>query len=223
MKKILSKWTVAVLLLMGCSITASAQRFRWGVNAGADFNHAQNYDNKLGYQFGLKAEYGLPSVGKGWYLDGAVNFSKIGWKDESWGTYLSSVEGTPNAYDTHHIYSMFNYDVLSIHVPIHIGYKFDVVDNIKLFVSAGPYMNFKLRTDYDFSYQETVNGTPAETRVKPQEANAFTWGLGAKAGVELGGHVQLYAGYDYGFRNLMKNDFSKMKQRTFSLGASYLF
>lgn len=180
-------FVAVTLLLMGCSMTAHAQRFRWGVNAGAGFNHAQSYDNKLGYQFGLKAEYGLPSVGKGWYLDGAVNFSKIGWKNESWGTYYATVAGAPGVYEEHQVYSLSNYDVLSFHVPIHLGYKFNVMDNIKLFASAGPYMNFRLRTDDDFSYSDKVNGVPVESNVKPQEANAFTWGIGAKAGVELGG------------------------------------
>jgi hypothetical protein len=59
------------------------QSLRWGVVGGVNFSSTTYQSSHVGMSAGVKAEYGLPSVAKGSYLDIELLLSEKGFKDEN--------------------------------------------------------------------------------------------------------------------------------------------
>ena len=51
----------------------------------------------------------------------------------------------------------------------------------------------------------------------------FDFGLGLKGGLRLFDHYRIFVGYDWGLINVAQDDDSKMNNRNFYVGASYMF
>ena len=52
--------------------------------------------------------------------------------------------------------------------------------------------------------------------------NRFDWGLGFRVGMEIAHHVQFSIGYDWGMKNINRNDVNS-KNRTFVVSCAYMF
>lgn len=207
-----------VFLFVFMAITAmntNAQGLRLGITGGMNINCPSGENgqaSKTGFDVGIKGELGLPDVSDGLYADFGVMLSLRGSKSSD--SYHNSI--TENS-------GKLNYNNYNLMIPVHVGYKFDVCKDVKLFVNAGPYVGIGLFGKLKY----TDNGkttTLSDNVYGDKLISRFDWGLGARAGAELSRHYQLSIGYDYGIKDLKtdKNPVSR-KNRAFSVAVAYMF
>lgn len=154
---------------------------RYGVLGGINLNSWKaggvSTDFKVGFDFGVKGEYSLPT--EGLYLDGAVMF-------------------TQRAAD--------NLSIYYAELPLSVGYKYAVADNIGLFAKTGPMLGVGLfgSEDGTFDVCKRLN---------------LAWGI--HGGVELSDHYQISLGYNFGMLNVVKDGSVKMNNLVVSF--AYMF
>lgn len=199
MKKLLLSLALGALFCM----TLSAQEhgeFRFGVTGGANLSNttldATHYPI-IGYNAGFVVNYGIGDVT---YLSSGVKFSQKGvrWTDS---------KCTPGYID----------------IPLHYGYRMELMDGVSVFGEAGLYAGFgitgKMKYDsgYSHSYYETVF---SDTQYSP---NRFEAGLDAIVGVELFESLQIRLGYEEGLTKMTQARNSAKSFRVVSLGIAYMF
>lgn len=201
------------------TVTTFAQDFKWGITAGANFNYpTQHLCSETSYQFGLKGEYSLGKSENTPYATASLLYSRFPW----FRTYYlfddkigNESIGTDNA----------SYAYLGMYLPVHIGYKFNVMENIKLFVNAGPYVSMKVGTNSSHSLDINNDIPISEINMddfKREELSNLTWGVGAEAGLELADKLQMHVSYNHGFTKMRKGKYEP-QQNTLSVGMSWLF
>lgn len=217
MKKIMF---VAALLVTAVSV--SAQNFRLGVTAGAnisnmslkDEGYSLSCDSKVGFNVGVKAELGLPSVAEGLFVDAALLYAQKGTKFEEEGRK-----------------EVFNMGYLEL--PLHIGYKYAINDNFAIFGQVGPYVSYgldgKMKVDHDGgSYDLNLfKETKDERDTYAAPLNRFDAGLSVGIGVEFVKNIQLKFDYSKGLANITHKIedayFDKASNSNFSVGLAYMF
>lgn len=149
-------------------------------------------DSRIGFHIGPKFEFGLPHFVNGSYLSVGAFLSLKGAEKES-----------------------FKLNPYYLEVPVHLGYKFTVNQNTKIFCSAGPYLAYGLfGKAKDDSDETDIFGDDKMKR--------FDFGLGFRVGAEFSDKIQLSVGYDAGLVQAFEND-SDIKNRNFSLSLGYMF
>lgn len=223
MKKIL----LTLLLALPFCMVAKAQDFRVGITGGYNLSSPSGYKSQSGFHAGVKGELGLPQVTKGLYMDFGLMLSSHGWKSPGYyynGNYNPST-GEKTDKPSSGYTSGNKCTLYYLSIPLHTGYKFSIGRNISMFVNAGPYFNIGLFG----KAKETItanNGTISQETTSnvfsDKMRNRFDWGLGFRAGTEIARHVQLSVGYDWGMKNIYKNDVD-CKNKTFVASCAYMF
>lgn len=194
--------------------TSQAQEFRYGLSGGYNLNSMIANESKSGFHAGLKGEYVFRDAQKGLYTDFGLMISSYGWK--STPAYDNGT-GKVSEWDTTPYY---------LNIPIHLGYKFKVNDNLSIFVNAGPYFNIGMFGKMNCT--TTHLGSKIETQVSSNNifkdglSPRFDWGIGFRAGVEIARHTQIAIGYDWGMKNSYMNN-PETKNRTFVVSLTYYF
>ncbi|MBP3564260.1 MAG: PorT family protein [Alistipes sp.] len=212
MKKFLSLFTFA---LFAFSAVTSAQNLRFGVTGAMNVaNYSMSADgisfdadSRIGFKAGFQMEIDAPFIYDGFYFDtGALISAK--------GAKMSTTVGDVNVEWTSRPYYL--------EVPMHIGYSYSLNSSgsVQFFGSFGPYIAVGL--------WGTDKVTMAEESTKPDTfasdgIKRFDFGLGLKGGLRLFDHYRIFVGYDWGLINVAQDDDSKMNNRNFYVGASYLF
>jgi len=204
----------AILLIPVFSLQAG---IRIGAKAGINiakpsFNSdVFKTDNFTGFQVGPVIEIsGLTGFG----VDAAILYSQHGLKAIS----------NPPSYSSAYYKSKYEEKVSTLDVPVNLKMKFSLVDIIGCYLSAGPYISFKLEDKVSLD------------KVKAQwESKQFGVGLNFGAGIELLKHLQVGVNYqfalneDYSEINSMHDvsssfkDALNAKTRMWSITAVYFF
>lgn len=208
------KKLIVAVLLGTMAIPNMAQEWRVGATAGVNVNATSGtyYMGQTGLNLGVKAELGLPKATKGWFMDFGALLSSHGWKNTA---YYNTITGATQQWEATPYY---------LNIPVHIGYKFHCSDNLKLFASAGPYVNIGLfgKEKMIATLGEVSTKTPVLNNVFADKAQErFDWGLGFRVGAELYDHWQLSVGYDWGMESIFKD--KDVRNRTLSVSCSYVF
>lgn len=194
MKKFILMTVMAIV-----AMTASAQiekGFRYGITftgSMSKYSEIPNAKNTFGYGGGLIAEYNFtPNV----YLGTGLQFGLRGTKLKSLevaGQKLS-VDGSLKSYN--------------IVLPINVGGRINVSDNLSIYGQVGPYVSFAAKkAEMQILGYGTITG------------EAFDWGLNAKVGVEFK-QIQIFGGYELGMKEVWPND---AKNRSIIFGLAYMF
>lgn len=208
----MKKKTLLVLAVcMGLAATATAQEFRYGVMGGYNLNSSASNFSKSGFHAGLKGEYAFSDASKGFYTDFGLLLSSKGWKSEWYYDQRENMQWECTPY--------------YLNIPVHLGYKFRINDNLGIFVAAGPYFNWGL-----FGKMKQIAGPLGKETAKKTSDNVFKdnlverfdWGAGFRTGVEVMRHLQIGVGYDWAFKSPYKNVYDT-KHRTLVVSCSYLF
>lgn len=200
MKKLL----FIMLLFLGAFGNAHAQDVRWGFIGGLNlsrYDHSWS-SNKPGFHAGIKAE--VP-IAKRFYFDGAAMLSLKGAK----------LDG--NRYKARPYY---------LEIPLHVGYKYPIARDFKLFAGFGPYFavglfgNFKEKWyDHDeFPRHRTIKC------FKDDLMNRFDAGLGIRFGIEVRQNLQFSFAYDWGLADVA-DDWGAwgVQNRNFMMSFGYMF
>ena len=208
MKKILPLLAFALLV----SAAATAQTARYGVTGALNVSSFSmsggglsiDTDSRLAFNAGFKMDLALPFM-EGFYLDAEALLSSKGSK------YTSMAEGESVDNTARPYY---------LEIPVHMGYRFDLGDNMNVFGSFGPYFAIGL-----FGKSETDNGIEIlKTDIFGSDGmKRFDFGLGLRGGVELFKHYQIFLGYDWGLVDASNVTGVKIHNRNFYIGAAYLF
>lgn len=180
------------LAIAACfAIGASAQsNIQWEGVAGFNLSNYGGLGSKPGAHFGAKAEFGLPSIADGVYLNAGALFSLEGYKMDFMG--IASAKANAAFLD----------------IPIHMGYRYNINNDFSIFGEVGPYFSFgmfgKTKTEEldsdgfgDWSMTEYSYNTFGKDGLK-----RFDVGAGLRFGVELKQKYNLAIGYDWGFIDL---------------------
>ena len=194
MKKFILMAVMAVFTL-----TASAQVGK-GVRYGLTFTgtmskYSELHDTKntFGYGGGLILEYNFtPNV----YLGSGLQFGLRGSKVKAIDVASQSVtlDGSLRSYN--------------LVLPVNIGGRVNLSDNVALFGQVGPYASFALKkAEIQILGYGTIEG------------EKFDWGINGKVGVEIS-QFQVFGGYELGMKEVWPSD---AKNRTIVLGVGYIF
>lgn len=204
MKKIL---VLFALLMTGVMGIHAQEGLKWGAMAGMNFSKfsSDGFDSKVGFHVGIKAEKDLSQIAQGVYLDMAALLSLKGAQASAGGASLKI-----NPY--------------YLEIPIHMGYKHAVAENISLFANFGPYFAvglFGKMKETDYSIDAVGGFTNIYDSASAFGSNAlkrFDFGLGLKAGIEFCQKYQLSIGYDWGLIDNIENGSNKNRNLMLSLG-----
>lgn len=198
------------------ALQGHAQEFRLGVIGGVTFNDPSHCNYKTGFRAGVKGELEFNSTGDGWYADMGVLLTSL-------GVNMQPSFNQDNSYQT------AEYIPHYLSIPLHMGYKWSVGKQMKLFAHAGPYFNIGLFGSID---QQIVKASGESKPVSVNYDNTnvfnapwarrFNWGAGVSAGVEINRHFQVSVGYDWSF-NSFASTVSDLKHRTLHFSCAHIF
>lgn len=184
MKKILITIVVALSALI--SNARSDAEVVAGMNVATFDNSAAS--SRIGFHAGVRINFGIPSTSQGLYANAAALLSLR-------GAQASNITFNPFYLD----------------VPIHLGYKYAVSENVGIFGEFGPYVAVGL---FGSTEGEDVFGDHIGMK-------RFDAGLGLRAGVEFNRKVNASLGYDFGLVDVTSE--TKLKNRNFYISLGYKF
>ncbi|MDO4512138.1 MAG: outer membrane beta-barrel protein [Bacteroidales bacterium] len=186
MKKILSLFVAAV---MSMGTMASAQDIALEGVAGMNIANVDvsGANSRIAFHLGARATYAFQSQSQGLYANAAALFSLK-------GTKVGDV----------------TYNPFYLEIPVHMGYKYPIVNNVAVFGEVGPYFALGL-----FGKANGVNifGDNGFKR--------FDVGLGIHGGFEFSQKVRVSIGYDFGLLDVAKTGSAKNRNLMISLGYKF--
>ena len=197
MKKFLMTAVLGMFALAGFS------QVKWDAKVGMNFSNVTKYDDAKalpGFQLGVGMDYGFS---ESWSLQSGLLISSKGYK-------IEDVKVRP----------------IYLDIPILAAYKFNISDNTKFVINAGPYLAFglggKCKFDEGGDYK-LFKGEDGEDA----EYSRFDLGIQYGIGLEIGEHYLVNLTGQNGFISPFDYpdgyDGDKPKNMTFSIGVGYRF
>lgn len=202
---------MAAMLFAGVT-AANAQdkgELRIGLTAGMNVSNIshQNTDSRIGFNVGVRGEYNFTS---NVYGNLGLLFSQKGSRTE---TTLEGVKGT------------YVQNPGYLEIPLHVGYRFNMGNDISIFGETGPYFAFgvcgKTKFDVDSSIGYSYDSSTDFFKEDGDNAKSFDAGWGLRAGVEISS-FQISLGYEHGFVSLWDGN-KNYTNSNLMVGVSYMF
>jgi len=198
MKKFLMTAVLGMFALAGFS------QVKWDARVGMNFSNMTKFENTkalLGFQLGVGMDYGFS---ENWSLQSGLMISSKGYKVKDYAKVRP----------------------IYLDIPILAAYKFNISDNTKFVINAGPYLAFglggKCKFDEGGDYK-LFKGEDGEDAKYSRFDLGIQYGIGLEIGdhylVNLTGQNGFISPFDYpdGY------DGDKPKNMTFSIGVGYRF
>ena len=191
MKKFLMTAVLGMFALAGFS------QVKWDAKVGMNFSNVTKVDNTKalpGFQLGVGMDYGFS---ENWSLQSGLMISSKGYKVKE-GEYKET---------TRPIY---------LDIPILAAYKFNISDNTKFVINAGPYLAIGLGGKYK------VDGIDESEKIFGDDGwKRFDLGIQYGIGLELSDRYLINLTGQNGF--ISPADGGDPKNMTFSIGVGYRF
>lgn len=225
MKNLLKLSFLALILAIGLNANAQGassnlyssngeEGLSFGIKAGVNFagfsgKGAKDLNGKIGYNVGVFAEYTLPAS---IYVLTGLDFTAKGAKIEE--------------KDDGDMYKV-TYSPLYLQLPIHIGYKVVLAENINLGIHAGPYLAYGIGGKVKMKYTSSERDTEKEDEnffgsEKDGGFKSLDLGLGFGADLEFGKY-RIGLGYDLGLSNIGRDKDYPIKNKNLSINIGYKF
>lgn len=207
----LKLWLCTIITLL-CTTVSYAQQNKpyWALhlNAGTSISnvyvgseHNTNSDVKVGYQFGISADYVLPS---NLYFQSGIVFASKGAKydqhDPDAPLLDYYMEGAMSSFIDEQSVSV---NSIYLQLPINVGYKFELNNHLSINIAAGPYLA------YGVGGKATLEEVDSEGYTEKIKQNVFGkdgWkrfdaGFNAQLGAEFN-KFSVNFGYNFGMVNV---------------------
>ncbi|MCI7142869.1 MAG: PorT family protein [Paraprevotella sp.] len=180
-------------------------------------------DPKAGFNLGVRGEYMLPSC-YGVFVNLGVNYTMKGAKMDVAATL-------PNDYSC-----TVKFRPCYIEIPLHVGYRFNVLDNLGVFADFGPYFAIGVNGKEKFEFDgDAVEDRSIKffrnSKMDLGEIQRYDFGLGFRVGAEYANHHSLNFSFDWGLTDMYrdsyrreffeKNGFELGKLKNFNAGITY--
>ena len=169
-------------------------------------------DPKAGFNLGVRGEYMLPSC-YGVFVNLGVNYTMKGAK-------LDVAASLPDDYSC-----TVKYRPCYIEIPLHVGYRFNVLDNLGVFADFGPYfaigVNGKEKTEFEGDAVEDYSKKFfRNSKMILGEIQRYDFGLGFRVGAEYANHHSLNFSFDWGLTDMYRDSYRRefFKENGFELG-----
>lgn len=192
MNKIGFIWVLvlSLILLVEASITVKAQDspvsigLKGGINLSDFGGDMKDVKSAIKYQAGITFDIACT---ENVYLQTGIEFLTKGAKQKP-GT------GTN-----------IKYNPIYLQVPVHAAYKFNIANDIRLVINAGPYVAYGLGG-------KIKAGDEKEDFFGDNRFKRFDFGIGGGAGIEIG-KIVFSLGYDFGLANISDTKGTKVRNR----------
>ena len=180
-------------------------------------------DPKAGFNLGIRGEYMLPSC-YGVFVNLGVNYTMKGAK-------MDVAASLPDDYSC-----TVKFRPCYIEIPLHVGYRYNVLDNLGVFADFGPYfaigVNGKEKFEFDGDAVEDYSKKFfRNSKMILGEIQRYDFGLGFRVGAEYANHHSLNFSFDWGLTDMYrdsyrreffeKNGFELGKLKNFNAGITY--
>jgi hypothetical protein len=190
----------------------NVQGIKFGVTAGFNLSNfsgdVENTKLKAGFQVGVVADYALT---KSFSITPELLFTQRGSKAEA-------TEGGLTATYT----ETLNY----LQLPINALYKFNIADDAKFLVFAGPYFGYGLSGTAKYKLSGGGESESESEDIKfgsdEDKYNAFDFGLNAGIGYQYNKFF-IKAQYNLGLGNLFNDSDDSLKNTNIGISVGYLF
>ena len=169
-------------------------------------------DPKAGFNLGVRGEYMLPSC-YGVFVNLGVNYTMKGAK-------MDVAASLPDDYSC-----TVKFRPCYIEIPLHVGYRFNVLDNLGVFADFGPYfaigVNGKEKFEFDVDAVEDYSKKFfRNSKMILGEIQRYDFGLGFRVGAEYANHHSLNFSFDWGLTDMYRDSYRRefFKENGFELG-----
>ena len=169
-------------------------------------------DPKAGFNLGVRGEYMLPSC-YGVFVNLGVNYTMKGAK-------MDVAASLPDDYSC-----TVKYRPCYIEIPLHVGYRFNVLDNLGVFADFGPYfaigVNGKEKFEFDGDAVEDYSTKFfRNSKMDMGEIQRYDFGLGFRVGAEYANHHSLNFSFDWGLTDMYRDSYRRefFKENGYELG-----
>ena len=169
-------------------------------------------DPKAGFNLGVRGEYMLPSC-YGVFVNLGVNYTMKGAK-------MDVAASLPDDYSC-----TVKYRPCYIEIPLHVGYRFNVLDNLGVFADFGPYfaigVNGKEKFEFDGdAVEDRSTKFFRNSKMDLGEIQRYDFGLGFRVGAEYANHHSLNFSFDWGLTDMYRDSYRRefVKENGYELG-----
>ena len=158
-------------------------------------------DPKAGFNLGVRGEYMLPSC-YGVFVNLGVNYTMKGAK-------MDVAASLPDDYSC-----TVKFRPCYIEIPLHVGYRFNVLDNLGVFADFGPYfaigVNGKEKTEFEGDAVEDYSKKFfRNSKMILGEIQRYDFGLGFRVGAEYANHHSLNFSFDWGLTDMYRDSYRR--------------
>lgn len=187
--------------VLGMFALASFSQVKWDAKFGMNFSNMTKFDDTKalpGFNLGVGMDYGFS---ENWSLQSGLIISSKGWKVKE-----GDIKNT--------------YRPIYLDIPILAAYKFNISDNTKFVINAGPYLAFGLGGKAKYE----GGGDDKMFDKEGWDMSRFDLGIQYGIGLEISEHYLVNLTGQNGFIcpwDIDEGD--KPKNMTFSIGVGYRF
>ena len=188
---------IAVAILIGANVSAQNSPLTFGVRAGGNLStfigdYTDELSPKFGFNVGVTMDY---AFSQNLFLMTGLEFTTKGTRFED-----SIMEEGIRINVTATMNPMY------LQLPVHLGYKIDIGNDMRLVLRAGPYIAYGIGGQITARGSARVEGVTisveeSEDIFGEDGMERFDFGVGLGVGVEFG-RFNVGLGYDVGLRNL---------------------
>ena len=179
-----------ILLITSICLATSAlaqQKISWEAQASIGSTSLSNnlgglVQPKIGFQLGMRATKDIPSITQGVYGNAGAFIASKGASFD-----LDVIKTNATAY--------------YLEIPVHLGYKKAVNEQITVFGEAGPYLGYGIMGNSNTQVTNYSGETITENEDIFKTTDRMTYGLGLRCGVEFKQKYTVSVGYDNSFSN----------------------
>ena len=199
----MKKITLFIFVAILCTGVMNAGNFGGEIELGMNVSTMSKFDSKVGFRMGFRGILNLPELTDGVYVNGGLFLSKKGGEVEQDKVTVSS-----SAY--------------YLEVPVHIGFRCDLLESVAIFSEIGPYIGAGIFGDTKVKTSD-IGDEKFSTFGDEHLLKRFDFGLGIRAGVIIFSQMPVSIGYDFGLIDNSSVKDMSIKHGNFTASVGWIF